>query len=124
ILGATLMPHSLYLGSDLVKARLRDYNLRHTSFPNPLSVNNTSEGAGEADVTQCTSTTSVDEDFKMYRPSIHAMKSCLSFSIWEVAISLFTFALFVQQHHPYRRRRLTVKPPPGRDGQRRSLYDS
>jgi metal iron transporter len=86
------MPHSLYLGSDLVKARLRDYDLRHTSPPNPL-ISSGFESAGEA--THRPSTTSADEDAKLYRPSLQAIQSCLTFSIWELAISLFTFALFV-----------------------------
>ena len=86
------MPHSLYLGSDLVKARLRDYDLRHTSPRNPL-ISNGSESAGEA--TPRPSTTSADEDAKLYKPSLRAIQSCLTFSIWELTISLFTFALFV-----------------------------
>lgn len=86
------MPHSLYLGSDLVKACLRDYDLRYTSPPNPL-ISSDSESAGEA--TYRPSITSADEDAELYRPSLQAIQSCLTFSIWELAISLFTFALFV-----------------------------
>jgi len=92
ILGATVMPHSLYLGSDLVKARLRDFDLHHRSPTNPLvggpAGNNTScQSPGSAN--------NADEEAKLYRPSLAAIKSCLSLSIWEMAISLFTFALFV-----------------------------
>lgn len=77
ILGATVMPHSLYLGSAIVKPRLLDYDIRHGN----ISKETQSE---------------VDEDFyHQYRPSVPAINYALKFSIIELAISLFTFALFV-----------------------------
>lgn len=71
------MPHSLYLGSGIVQPRLREYDDEHnsTSFH-------------DADVD------SLVEDLK-YKPSLAAIKHCMSYSIAELAISLFTFALFV-----------------------------
>lgn len=87
------MPHSLYLGSDLVKARLRDYDHRHGSS-NPLVVQ-TEAGDDQPRPSTISAVTTSEEDAKLYRPSLHAIKSCLTFSIWELAISLFTFALFV-----------------------------
>jgi len=79
ILGATVMPHSLYLGSGIIQARLMDFD----------KANNTLPPAPPAD----------DDDASIleekYRPSIAAIKSCMSYSIVELAISLFTFALFV-----------------------------
>ncbi|KAF2860080.1 natural resistance-associated macrophage protein [Piedraia hortae CBS 480.64] len=66
ILGATVMPHSLYLGSSIVRARLKDFDSQRGAV--------------------------VD---KLWRPSVPAIKHCLSYSIAELAISLFTFALFV-----------------------------
>jgi len=74
ILGATVMPHSLYLGSGIVQPRLLEYDRQH-GIVSP-SVNSTSEK-------------------EVYYPSLPAIKSCLKFSIAELAISLFTFALFV-----------------------------
>jgi metal iron transporter len=83
------MPHSLFLGSDLVKARLRHYDQRHGSTTN-------SESAGDDTHRQTPiSAEAADEAAKLYRPSIYAIRSCLSFSIWEISVSLFTFALFV-----------------------------
>lgn len=76
ILGATVMPHSLYLGSGLIQARLREFDKVNTSVVEPPE---SEEG---------------EEEVK-YRPSISAIRSCLSYSIAEQAISLFTFALFV-----------------------------
>ena len=75
ILGATVMPHSLYLGSGLVQPRLIDFDV----------------AAGNYRGTQAT-----DRNNKnLYRPSLAAIRSCLSYSTAEVIISLFTFALFV-----------------------------
>ncbi|EEB05983.1 nramp family manganese ion transporter [Schizosaccharomyces japonicus yFS275] len=72
ILGATVMPHSLYLGSGLVQSRLRDYDIRHNIVT-----------AGDLN----------DPDTE-YKPSFSAINHSLTFSIVEVASSLFTFALF------------------------------
>ncbi|KAF2734263.1 natural resistance-associated macrophage protein [Polyplosphaeria fusca] len=74
ILGATVMPHSLYLGSGIVQPRLREYDEAHNS----------------AEVLE---TDSFDE--VKYKPSLAAIKYCMSYSIVELAVSLFTFALFV-----------------------------
>ena len=76
ILGATVMPHSLYLGSGIVQSRLREFD--------------TSTGHLEL-----SSPADIVDDKAVYRPSLAAIKSCLNFSIAELALSLFTFALFV-----------------------------
>ncbi|KAF2434638.1 natural resistance-associated macrophage protein [Tothia fuscella] len=88
ILGATVMPHSLYLGSGIVQARLKDFDDHHpdnstTSTP-PITHSASNDSA--------TSSTSSEDK---YRPSLRAIKSCLTFSIVELGICLFTFALFV-----------------------------
>lgn len=75
ILGATVMPHSLYLGSGLVQPRLIDFDTAAGNYSGP-------------DVTD-------RSNKKVYRPSLAAILSCLSYSTAEVIISLFTFALFV-----------------------------
>jgi metal iron transporter len=76
ILGATVMPHSLYLGSGLIQARLKDFDKLNHNFVEPEE---TEDG----------------EEQVKYRPSLSAIRSCLSYSIAEQSISLFTFALFV-----------------------------
>ena len=78
ILGATVMPHSLYLGSGLVQDRLRDFDKKN----NLLSPDQ-----------EDTDEDSLKDD--LYRPSIKAINSCRGYSIAECSISLFTFALFV-----------------------------
>ncbi|KAI9825213.1 MAG: hypothetical protein M1826_007070 [Phylliscum demangeonii] len=78
VLGATVMPHSLYLGSGIVQSRLRTFDRR------PAAV--TERGAPHA--------LEVEEPLA-YRPSLAAIRFCLKYSIAELAISLCTFALFV-----------------------------
>jgi metal iron transporter len=75
ILGATVMPHSLYLGSGIVQPRLQDYDIK----------------AGLVDP----SIRDTKRDKQPYHPSLPAIKFCLNYSIVELAISLFMFALFV-----------------------------
>lgn len=69
------MPHSLYLGSGIVQARLKEHDEQRVVAQ--ATVGNGSESE------------------EKYRPSISAIRSCLSYSILENSISLFTFALFV-----------------------------
>ncbi|OHW91771.1 manganese transporter [Colletotrichum incanum] len=80
ILGATVMPHSLYLGSGIVQARLRDYDTKHDLLPPETD---------EVDL----SGESIDKGY--YIPSAKAIKHSLKTSTAELGFSLFTFALFV-----------------------------
>jgi metal iron transporter len=75
ILGATVMPHSLYLGSGIVQPRLQEYDIKAGLF----KVSKDSPGSENVP----------------YVPSLPAINFCLKYSIAELAISLFTFALFV-----------------------------
>lgn len=75
ILGATVMPHSLYLGSGIVQARLQEYDIDNGIVP--------------------ASVRSDSIDKETYYPSLPAINFCLKYSIIELAFSLFTFALFV-----------------------------
>jgi metal iron transporter len=75
ILGATVMPHSLYLGSGLVQPRLREYDTKHGYY-------NSSQDSDDGVDTR-------------YRPTIHAIRYAMNFSIAELVISLFTVAIFV-----------------------------
>lgn len=76
ILGATVMPHSLYLGSGIVQPRLREFD----------------KIAGTYSTSQIIPR---DNEKFMYRPSLAAIRSCMTYSIVEVGLCLFTFALFV-----------------------------
>ncbi|KAF5676670.1 manganese transporter [Fusarium circinatum] len=81
ILGATVMPHSLYLGSGIVQPRLREYDVKRGLVPPRPSQSSTS-GNQVSEKTY-------------YIPSLEAIQSSLKTSIAELAIALFTFALFV-----------------------------
>jgi metal iron transporter len=74
ILGATIMPHALFLGSHLVLPRVREFDRRH----NPERVQFDEHGEG----------------YK-WQPSVSAIRATLSYSITELVISLSTFAMFV-----------------------------
>uniref|UniRef100_A0A060SZS3 ARAD1C06358p n=1 Tax=Blastobotrys adeninivorans TaxID=409370 RepID=A0A060SZS3_BLAAD len=75
ILGATVMPHSLYLGSGLVRPRVRDYDIKQGYI----------SGEEEDDP--------IAND--KYRPSLGAIRYALKYSILETVVSLCTMALFV-----------------------------
>lgn len=73
------MPHSLYLGSGLVQPRLKEFDDQIKAANGKPPDYSSSESLSSTE----------------YRPSIQAIKTTLKFSIAETAISLFTFALFV-----------------------------
>ncbi|KAK4864842.1 hypothetical protein LT330_001465 [Penicillium expansum] len=76
ILGATVMPHSLFLGSGVVQSRLKEFDVNSGYVDTSVPL-----GSADGEV--------------KYRPSIHAIRGCMKYSIIELALSLFTFALFV-----------------------------
>lgn len=84
ILGATVMPHSLYLGSGIVQARLREYDVSKGLMP---------EGRGGGGPNS--PSISEDSEKAVYIPSLRAIRHCMKYSIVELATSLFTFALFI-----------------------------
>lgn len=104
IVGSTVMPHSLYLGSSLVQARLKDYDIAHGNIDGDLN----SDGEYENPSSQ----SSISEPYaavrnnfllisdgtalsRRYRPSYSAIKYCLTFSYAELIVSLFSIAVFV-----------------------------
>ncbi|KAF3407870.1 Manganese transporter SMF1 [Talaromyces pinophilus] len=76
ILGATVMPHSLFLGSGVVQSRLKEFDVATGYVDSTVGLG--SDG-GEV----------------KYRPTIHAIRGCMKYSIIELILTLFTFALFV-----------------------------
>ncbi|TKW56799.1 Manganese transporter SMF1 [Colletotrichum tanaceti] len=81
ILGATVMPHSLYLGSGVVQSRLKEYDTKEGNLQEiPRSDTITTDGSFEK---------------VFYFPSMDAIRHCMKFSIAEIVFSLFIFALFV-----------------------------
>lgn len=68
-----LMPHAIYVGTSLSRSRLYSFDEKH-------SVGGDSP-TGSAD--------------GLYRPTLRAVKSCLSYSIAELCVTLFIVAVFV-----------------------------
>ncbi|KAI9763439.1 MAG: hypothetical protein M1840_000522 [Geoglossum simile] len=76
LLGGTIMPHALYLGSGIVQARLRDFDIKNDHDREPPSSDESSS-------------------ISLYRPSLSAIQSCLSYSIAELCVTLFIVSIFV-----------------------------
>lgn len=70
------MPHSIFLGSGVVQSRLKHFDVAQGYVESTVPLGST---GGEVE----------------YRPSVDAIRGCLKYSIVELALSLFTFALFV-----------------------------
>ncbi|GMG19867.1 unnamed protein product [Ambrosiozyma monospora] len=87
IIGATVMPHSLYLGSNLVKPRLKEYDIAHELTGPNAHLNSVTADDDSSD--------SADEWTNRYKPSISAIKYCLNYSYWELILSLCIVAVFI-----------------------------
>ena len=74
ILGATIMPHAIFLGSHVALPRVREFDRKN----HPERIEKDMEGDG----------------YK-WQPSISAIRATLSYSITEIVVSLSTFAMFV-----------------------------
>lgn len=96
VIGATVMIHSLFLGSGLVQPRLREFDVKHgyAMVPSAPSEPSTTEVRSET-VTEKDGTEVLDYFYNIYTPSYHAIKYCLRYSIIELVVTLMTFALFV-----------------------------
>jgi metal iron transporter len=70
------MPHSLYLGSGLVQTRMKEFDM---SFG---TLHEAQASASKYAIT-------------IYRPTLSAIKSCMSYSIAEICVSLFVITLFI-----------------------------
>jgi metal iron transporter len=68
------MPHSLYVGSSIVHARLREFDIKEDLYPQ-------NDGSSMASV--------------MWRPSYRAIKATLGYTFAELCISVFVIAMFV-----------------------------
>lgn len=68
------MPHSLYVGSSLVHARLREFDIREELYPD-------TDGDSTHSVT--------------WRPSYRAIKTCLGYTFAELCITIFIIAVFI-----------------------------
>ncbi|KAI5953881.1 SMF3 [Candida margitis] len=110
IVGSTVMPHSLFLGSALVQPRLKDFDEKHgkkgeifidSSSPQPEII---PDEATSIDASPDPSATPMSRLrrlsngsmlVKKYKPSYEAIKYCLNYSYVELVLSLFVVAVFV-----------------------------
>lgn len=101
ILGATVMPHSLYLGSGLVQARLKDYDIKHGFHKEhkqpqlPPPQRSSFDDSADFSSDDYAQAVGIEQEEECYKPSIHAINDTMTYTIVELVISLFTVALFV-----------------------------
>lgn len=96
LLGSNLMPHSLYLGSGVVQARMKSFDEKLGHYVPPEHTKNTNLFFYK---TQENDIEDVDDDeFEMenqYKPSIEAINETMTFTVVELVVSLIFVALFV-----------------------------
>lgn len=104
IVGSTVMPHSLFLGSALVQSRLKEYDTNHgylTTEPSSvsdnegLSIASSSHQEFYATINKFKSISDGTNLARKYKPSYEAIKYCLNYSYTELILSLFIIAVFV-----------------------------
>lgn len=98
IIGSTVMIHSLFLGSGLVQPRLREYDVKHGIVNlNDIcdEVDEVLDEKTEGDIQQQRYLKESHYFYHDYKPSFASIQYSLKYSIIELAITLFTFALFV-----------------------------
>jgi len=76
ILGGTIMPHTLYLGSGIVQARMRKFDQENGTYHETKAWDS-------------------ERSTMLYRPTLSAIKSCMSFTVAELCITLFIVSIFV-----------------------------
>lgn len=96
LLGSNLMPHSLYLGSGVVQARMKAFDIKAGHYVPPakkksggvftLATNTNADDETDDDQ---------DSQAQTYKPSIHAIDETMSYTVAELVVSLITVALFV-----------------------------
>ncbi|KAG7696661.1 hypothetical protein KL951_003117 [Ogataea haglerorum] len=87
LLGSNLMPHSLYLGSGVVQARMKAFDMKRGLYTPPV--------AKKKKKGLLCNTIEADSAEVRYVPSIEAIDGTMSYIIAEMVISLITVALFV-----------------------------
>lgn len=98
IVGATVMIHSLFLGSGLVQPRLREYDVLngHLDIPKLQDGEKEKEKEPETESDEEGGKKKVaDYIYHDYTPLYYAIKYCLKYSIVELVVTLMTFAVFV-----------------------------
>lgn len=96
LLGSNLMPHSLYLGSGVVQARMKSFDAKLGHYVPPENKKNTNlfffQNNNDDNVE---SELEIEEETNQYKPSIEAINETMTFTVTELVISLIFVALFV-----------------------------
>lgn len=110
IVGSTVMPHSLFLGSALVQPRLKDFDEKNGMKEEVIidsdneqaivisSNTNMTETSSDSPATPMSRLRSLSNGsmlVRKYKPSYEAIKYCLNYSYVELVLSLFIVAVFV-----------------------------
>ncbi|KAL6452615.1 SMF3 Iron transporter SMF3 [Candida maltosa Xu316] len=89
------MPHSLYLGSSLVQARLKDYDEKNNRNAIIASADTEVDEIPRPPVSKLRRISDGSMLASKYKPSYAAIKYCLNYSYVELILSLFIVAVFV-----------------------------
>ncbi|KAG0682144.1 hypothetical protein C6P40_003605 [Pichia californica] len=95
LLGSNLMPHSLYLGSGVVQARMKAFDIKMGHYVPPSKLR--SRGIFTLG-SRTNADDEIDEDQRereTYKPSIDAIDETMSYTVAELVVSLIIVALFV-----------------------------
>lgn len=76
ILGGTIMPHTIYLGSGIVQPRMRKFDEDRGTYQEARAWNSESSAM-------------------LYRPTLSAIKWCMSYTLAELCITLFVVSVFI-----------------------------
>ncbi|CAH2355363.1 manganese transporter Smf1p [[Candida] railenensis] len=108
IIGSTVMIHSLFLGSGIVQPRLREYDVVNgyvkldelhdddeTHSDDIHEVNGEKSEISESQIKVIQLEKEARFFYNSYKPSIYAIDYSLKYSIIELALTLFTVAIFV-----------------------------
>ncbi|KAF8338733.1 natural resistance-associated macrophage protein-domain-containing protein [Cantharellus anzutake] len=91
IIGATVMPHSLFLGSGVVQTRVKDYDIKHGIYT-PASALARSASLSSP---QTLTALELEKAEESYRPSLQAIRHCLPYSTIELVLALISIAFYV-----------------------------
>lgn len=99
LLGSNLMPHSLYLGSGVVQARMKSFDAKLGHYIPPENKKNSNiffyENRIDIDEDDDEGASDLESNQGTYKPSIQAIDETLSFTVAELVVSLIFVALFV-----------------------------
>lgn len=91
LLGATVMPHSLFLGSGIVQSRLLEYDIAHGNYSMDLDNERRTIAGGM----RLNKKELLQNKYLDFKPSINAIRYAMKYSIIELSVTLVTFALFI-----------------------------